>query len=357
MSIFHIFDCGRPEEKAGWLAAWQAWPEREPAGHPDYAALFARPGDRVVCAAQSCDGHGSGVLFPLIVRPLRNEPWGQTVDEACDLVSPYGYGGPFTWGQADAAEFWAGFESWTSRIHAVSLFARLSLFPEQLLPETSMPLLLEVNTSNVVRPLIGTVDAIWMDYEHKVRKNVNKARRNELTIVNDGGERLEEFLAIYYGTMERREASAGFYFSRGFFETIVREIPGGFRFFHCLKDGKMVSTEMVLVSNQHLYSFLGGTIAEAFEWRPNDLLKHAVVEWGLAQGKRAFVLGGGYGGEDGIFRYKQSFAPQGIVPFKVAKKIYDAALCDKLVVQRRELETGAGREWLPGEGFFPPYRA
>lgn len=347
---FRILDAAVEAERAEWLKIWQEWPAREPGGHPAYAALFAGDGEKACCAV-GYDANGT-VLFPIILRPLSVQSWAAN-EKAFDVTTPYGYGGPFRSGAPNTAAFTGAFENWALENGVVCSFARLSLFPEQLIEWPGA----QFTQLNVVRELQSGSEAIWNNYEYKVRKNVNKARRSGLTTISDDGERLEEFLEIYYSTMERRQAGQGYYFSRKFFETIVREMPGSFRFFHTLNGEQIVSTELVLVSTDYLYSFLGGTRADSFDLRPNDLLKHAIIEWGAEQNKKGFVLGGGYGGEDGIYRYKLSFAPDGATPFFVARNIHDAASYEKLVEQRRTFESEAGREWEPRAEFFPAYRS
>lgn len=64
-----------------------------------------------------------------------------------------------------------------------------------------------------------------MDFRQKVRKNVKRARNDGLQVVRDEtGERPEDFLEIYYSTMDRNNASDGDYFSRALFETLNRQI-------------------------------------------------------------------------------------------------------------------------------------
>ena len=59
------------------------------------------------------------------------------------------------------------------------------------------------------------------------------------------------------------------------------------------------------------------------------------------------MLGGGYGADDGIFRYKRSFAPHGLVPFFVGRRVLEPELYDELTA----------RVGGAGEGaFFPAYR-
>jgi hypothetical protein len=352
MSYFEILDAAIPEQLATWISLWQSWSAREISAHPEYARLFSRPCDRVVCASLNTDQ--GGVLFPLILRPLSTTSWGKDYGYCYDWTTPYGYGGPFTWGSIDAQFFWSAFDAWCMQNNIVCGFARLALFPEQLLPFVGE---VETKAMNVVRTLDPNPDILWMDYEHKVRKNVNKARRNGIEIcVDETGDRLQEFLSIYYATMERRQASVRYYFPVEFFQVLTEKLKGGFIFFHGLYQDKIVSTELVLVSVNYIYSFLGGTLADFFDFRPNDLLKHAIIEWGIAQHKKAFILGGGYEPQDGIFRYKLSFAPSGKIPFKIGKRIYNPTVYASLLQLRQEWEMAQGRLWIPDTGFFPAYR-
>src|SRR5262249_36124333 len=93
---FRLLDADRFEDRAAWLAHWDEWPDREIMAHPDYARLFARPQDRVLAAALRSGG--GGILFPVILRPMSEEPWARGWESASDLTTPYGYGGPFAWG-------------------------------------------------------------------------------------------------------------------------------------------------------------------------------------------------------------------------------------------------------------------
>src|SRR5688500_14525301 len=131
-SRVEFLDPGDPLDRAAWLEIWNSWPDREIMAHPDYVRLFARPADRVVAAAFRSDG--GGILYPLIVRPLTAEPWGAAEGSACDLTTPYGYGGPFAWNVTDqeTRDFWTAFDGWARSQDAVTSFDRLSLFPENL---------------------------------------------------------------------------------------------------------------------------------------------------------------------------------------------------------------------------------
>lgn len=70
---FRVLDSSSTEDAAAWFELWRAWPDREVMGHPEYARLFARPGDRTVCAVG--EDPGGTILFPLVLRPLAAESW------------------------------------------------------------------------------------------------------------------------------------------------------------------------------------------------------------------------------------------------------------------------------------------
>lgn len=350
MAEFHVLQAAVPEERNHWLDLWLRSPHREPFAHPAYVELFARDTEHALCACYQ--EPGATVLYPVIRRFLSNEPWAAS-ETASDLTSPYGYGGPFASDTAVGAApaLWPLFDDWCRENRIISTFTRLALFESQLpaLPEQATTLF-----PNVVRDLTAGPDAIWRDYAHKVRKNVQKARRSELRVeVDSSGARLSEFLEIYESTLDRRSAREDYYFDRTFFERLISRMPESFVFFHVLQGNTVISTELALLSRAHMYSFLGGTLAQHFELRPNDLLKHAAIEWACSRGLQAFVLGGGYGAEDGIYRYKLSFAPTGSLPFRVLRRTHDVAT----VTHLEQLRRASDPDWLPRVGFFPSYRS
>jgi len=338
-----------------WLDLWKRWPGREVMAHPSYVRLFARDGDRVFCvAARSSTG---GVLYPVIVRPISSEPWAKREPRGCDLTTAYGYGGPFAWNitERETMSFWSQFDFWARARGAITEFARLSLFPEQILPFHGE--ILDRGPS-VVRSLNLSDDELWADYEGKVRKNVKRARKEGVEISFDPlGLRLDDFISVYDATMNRREALSQYFFPRSFFESIISDLPGQFVFIHAIAGGKVVSSDIILLSAENAYFYLGGTLAEAYSMRPNDLLQHENFRYCRDRGLKRCILGGGYRPDDGVLRFKRSFAPGGDRPFRLGVKTYDRETSARLVERRREWERAQGREWNPVEGFFPPYRS
>ncbi|KAB1909847.1 GNAT family N-acetyltransferase [Micromonospora sp. BL1] len=349
-----ILDARSTSDRERWAALHQTWSRREVFAHPAYLRLFAGPEDQPL-AAYARTGSGF-ILYPFLLRPVDAPHLDVPPGRYHDVTSPYGYGGAFQEGadELDAKRFWESFDVFCARRNVVSEVTRLTLFDDERLPS---PGPVREKLVNVVRDLRTSDEDMWREFDHKVRKNVNKARRNGVTVEVDlDGARLDDFLRIYQGTMDRRAATSGYYFPRDFFQTIIDELPGQFAFFHALHDGRVVSTELVLSSALSLYSYLGGTEQAAFDLRPNDLLKFEICRWGRAQGRIRFVLGGGYAPDDGIFRYKRAFAPHGLVPFHLGTRVLDEPVYRRLCEAHQQEGTRRDAAWSASPDFFPEYR-
>jgi hypothetical protein len=338
------------------LDIWGTWHNYEIFGHPDYVNLYSGPDSKACCAVQGTNT--CVILYPFLLRDLSFQKYCFSL-KAFDITSAYGYSGPFYLGPRPSEEcigrFWHSLHGWAHENRVVSEFVRFSLFPETQLPYPGDRWLAG---EHVVRSLNTPEPKRWMEFEHKVRKNVKTAIRNGVRIETDAsGSTLNQFLEVYHRTLVRRSAHSEYYLSPQYFETLRRHLLGHFIFFHAILDGKTISTELVLLSADRIYSFLGGTLEEYFYCRPNDLLKYEIMKWGAARGKQHFVLGGGYQKEDGIFRYKLAFAPEGRRSYFLGGTVLHRGLYDDLLRHRSDYEATQGKQWQPKEPFFPAYRS
>lgn len=270
--------------------------------------------------------------------------------EYFDLITPYGYGG-FMGSISDWDRLNRAYTKYCTDNGYVCEFVRFELFTDYFRHYDGVT---QTRTHNVVRSLEMPLEDIWMDFKQKVRKNVKRANSNDLEIlIENDCTHLDDFLRIYYSTMDRSDADSEFYFSRKFFEDI-----GGMSdnavFFHAVYEGKIVSTELVIYGSHSAYSYLGGTDREYFDVRPNDFLKYEIIKWAKEKGLKNFVLGGGYGADDGIFQYKLCLAPHGIYDFYIGRKIFDTDAYDRLCAAGGAVSHSSN---LSEVGFFPEYRA
>lgn len=339
-----------------WKSLFLSWEKREPFVHPSYPSLFCNEKTSAKCAVlKAPEGI---VMYPFLLRDIGKEDFALSLD-AKDIITAYGYGGRYVISGHKNDQlshlFNQHFNAWTAAANVICEVIKFHLFEEDLL---TFPGLTESPLANIGVNLSLSAEEIWTGFEHKVRKNVKKAQRSELkTISESSGNYLEDFLRIYYNTMDRRLAKENYYFTPDFFKKIILLMPENFRFFHVLSDEKIISTELCLLSRDNIYSFLGGTNPQYFELRPNDLLKHEIILWGKENKKKWFVLGGGNSENDGIFKYKKSFAPQSIFRFNIGTLIYNVEKYNLLLDTKSNYFAEKRNEtWKPIKGFIPEYR-
>jgi hypothetical protein len=264
-----------------------------------------------------------------------------------DLSTPYGYGGFWIEGEGKRAVNEA-YDAYCKEVGYVSEFVRFHLYGDC---KDCFNGAVETHAHNIVRDLDLSFEQIEKDFEHKVRTNIRRACSSGLEIEFDPeGKRIDDFLQIYYETMDRTGAEKDFYFSKEFFNEL-NGMKDQHVFIHVLYENKVISSELILYGTENCYPFLCGTRQEYFHLRPYDYLKYESFKWAKEKGLKRAILGGGYGCDDGIYKFKKSFAPHGIYDYYIGKKIFNQEAYDRLVNLRCD-----GHPESFQTGYFPAYR-
>ena len=320
--------------------------------NPNYAKVYKDiDGDSDTFVFDSPYGK---ITYTYILRKIKWPIDGQTY---FDIVTPYGYGGPYCENVTDMQQLMAAYrEAFTKHCvehNIICEFHRFHLFDNVDFRENYFGETIELSANVVVNTKGDFENDIWNRYDRKVRKNVRKAESNGLEIIIEGNtNHLDDFLNIYDLTMDRNNADSYYYFGKEYFLNIERLLSDNFMYFHVVKDGKIISTELVLCSEKYAYSFLGGTLADYYEYRPNDYLKNEILKWCNRTGREKFILGGGYHKDDGIYKYKRCFTPDPDVMFYIGRYIFNQEVYDKAVEMRAKDDPNFDKE----TGYFPKYR-
>jgi CelD/BcsL family acetyltransferase involved in cellulose biosynthesis len=359
-----LLDAAVPEDRAEWISLWLACKVRRPYDHPGFLEAMRLPGERSLAIVCLLEGHLLS-LYPFNVLDLAQLPFVQQLVEGrgTDTVSPYGYGGATYEGggadrqtASDLLEY--ALRSFFGLMNVVSEFVREDLFAEHLTRRHDGEHV--VLQQNVVVDLRVVMEERWLRYAPKVRKNVRRAEAAGLRVeIGDDESFLEPFLGIYHATMTRRHADDRFFLAREKVQLMHESLQpsGGLAYALVFLEKRVVAAELLLLSTDTLYSFLGGTDADYFGLRPADLLKHQVIAWGHQKGYAHFAMGGGLKQGDGLFQFKRAFEPSGLTDFCVRRVVWNKEQYDLLVAEREKWEMGQGRTWRPDLNFFPAYRA
>ena len=321
--------------------------------NPNYAKVYRHIDGQEETFKLSCP---YGNIINTYIK--REVPWKLDGDIYYDIVTPYGYGGPLASDITDINKLMEAykktFTSYCHEKHIICEFIRFHLFDNVDIREHYYGITTKQLDDIVVDTTEDYDTQTWMKFQHKVRKNVKKAIKSGLQIIIENNlTHISDFLDVYNKTMDRNNAKDYYYFKIDYFENIAKYLPENYVFFHVLKDGKVISTELVLYADKYAYSFLGGTLADYYEFRPNDFLKNEIIKWCHQKQIQKFVLGGGYCKDDGIYRYKKGFTQSPDVPFYTGCNIFDQKKYDEFVALRALQDA----EFNPNSNYFPLYRA
>jgi len=319
---------------------------------PEYCGLFKEAEEVRLFVYKERD---DAVVYPFLLRRVNLIPGleGKLDQDLYDVTSPYGYGGPLASpaaGEGVWSSFYRCFADYCAGNDIITEFVRFHPILGNHCPlENQMEV---TRASSVVCVNLNKSDEeIWAGYERNNRKNINKAYREGLEVIlEDTPSHFSNFISIYHHTLFRNQAGEFYFFSSDFYDYIHKELKNSFLYAHTLKNGQIISTELLLFNQTYIHSFLGGTLEQFYAYRPNNILKHEVIKWAKSRGISYFLLGGGYREGDGIDNYKRSFARGGVLDFYVGKKVHNleaVKMLENMMAAKVPRESGS---------YFPGYR-
>lgn len=310
--------------------------------------------DALKYAILSIDGIPKAVMtFYLREIKIKNntETW-------YDAISPYGYSGPLFHPEIIDEEitiFWKLMDGWYKKNNVISEFIRFGLQNNHINYSGTV-----IHTLANVKGKIIDEETQWKNFKPKVRNNYRKANLSGLKSAifhkNISEEQIKEFYAIYISTMVRNEAVDQYYYSYEYFKNFIEENPNQCALVLISKESITISTELILLHQDTMYSFLGGTNSDYFGDRPNDFLKIEALNWGRLLGYKWYVLGGGRRDNDGLYQYKKSFfSKDQDITYFTGRKIIHPEKYHKLVSY--VFNNGvADSSLIHLDGYFPKYR-
>jgi Acetyltransferase (GNAT) domain len=307
---------------------------------PGYISLeSSRLGGTAVAAY--VDQPGVRLLLPLIRRAT---PGGG----AFDLVSPYGYPAPI----AQFEDVASIRDAFTAVVHTlretgfVSMFVRLHPILE--LPDdalTGSGALVEQGQT-VSIDLHQNESEQWHGIRGRFRTSLNRSERlGHRAFMDDTGEHLDRFTALYLDTMRRQNAAAEYFYTRDYLSGLWHELRGHIHLGIVEVDGEVACAGLFGESDGIVQYHLSGTDEKALELSPLKTLINFGRCWATRRGADVLHLGGGVGGaQDSLMQFKGGFSGRRHA-FKTWRVVLDE--------QRYEELSGGGSA---STDYFPAYR-
>ncbi|MGE2714588.1 GNAT family N-acetyltransferase [Mycolicibacterium litorale] len=307
---------------------------------PDFVSLeSSRLGGTALAAY--VDQPGVRLLLPLVRRAIPGS-------DAFDLVSPYGYSSPIAHSE-DVALVRSALSAVVQTLRDsgfVSMFVRRH--PVLELPDDAFAGLggMVEHGQTVSINLRQSDSEQWHGIRRDHRASLNRSERlGHRAFMDDTGEHLDRFIALYLDTMRRQNAAAEYFYSRDYFCGLWDKLRGHMHLGVVEIDGSIVCAGLFGESDGIVQYHLSGNDEQALKLSPMKTLINHARQWATRRGAEVLHLGGGVGGaQDSLMLFKAGFSDSRH-PFKTWRVVLDEQ-------QYKEL---SGKE-PDTNGFFPAYR-
>ncbi len=321
---------------------------------PSYQVLSAKNSSQEAVLIVCTEGPFT-IAIPLMFRPV-NEVEGLEEFPFRDATSVYGYVGPVASHENIPQSLIDKFQEilcdFLKEKGIVCVFSRLHPLINQKQLLTGLGDIVYVGETISI-DLNSTVEEQWSRYRKDHKRRINRLRRMGFSCLrNSSNEYLDEFIAIYYETMNRVKADDSYYFDARYFRGLVEAHDLGMQLFSVIYEGEIVCSGLFSLCSDIVQAYLGGTKSRFLKYSPDRLIFDEGRIWANAAGANYFHIGGGVGAkEDSLFEFKAGFS-RNRHNFYVWRLILDGDIYETL--QRKKEQWNRENECLPApRTFFP----
>ncbi|MCM3598330.1 GNAT family N-acetyltransferase [Metabacillus idriensis] len=326
---------------------------------PNFQDIYFTP---EYCEVYEKNGEGEAVLFiyqegekfvyyPFLKRKLSKlthlSLLKYYLNDFFDITTPYGYGGPLTNKPVDEQflkNFNEQFRQYCDDMNIITEFVRFHpLMQNHSLYKEVKPACIR---KTVYIDLTLDYSEIWINYDSKNRNRIKKSKTYDLEIRHRQTNDLDDFLTLYYSTMNRNDADYYYYFSREFFNNTSYLLNEKLELVEVLHKGVTIFSCFIMYSRNYLHYHLSGSNKDYQSYASNNFLIDYLVQWGKEKGIKYFHLGGGYSGDDSLYSFKKKFNKNGDLSFFIGRKIHNTEVYNKIVNECK---------YVKGD-YFPQYR-
>ena len=272
-----------------------------------------------------------------------------------DITTPYGYGGPLIISCKESEkdklvkDYYNKFENYCSENNIIAEFIRFHPINKNA-DDFRNVYDIEYVRKTVATNIKDYEDPIQNEFKKSCRREVRKAISNGVSFkIEKSPDNLDNFIELYYKTMERKDASDYYYFSDDYFKNILKNLKDYLLVTELIFQDKIISSELYFISDKLIHAHLLGSLQEYLYLSAGCLLEYATVLWGKENGYDYLHHGGGRTSEedDSLLRNKKKYCKNTEFKFYVAKKVWDDKLYYKICNKNNA---------NINSDFFPAYR-
>jgi FemAB-related protein (PEP-CTERM system-associated) len=151
--------------------------------------------------------------------------------------------------------------------------------------------------------LPGSRQVMWDGLDRKVRNQIRKAEKSNLTVASGGTALLDEFYAVFARNM--RDLGTPVY-SRSLFAAILAEFPGDARLHLVRLNGRTIAGALSYAFGDSIEVPSASSLREHRTLCPNHLMYWSIMEQAIAEGRTVFDFGRSTP-DDGTYHFKEQW--------------------------------------------------
>ena len=313
-----------------------------------YPELYARIENGTAEKIEVNNVHGS-----IVSHVIKREIPIDCSEKYFDLVTPYGYGGPIiTSLTGDKSELVHSFEEEMKRYvehnNIVSEFVRFHPIIENALDFKSI--------YNPVwdRKTVGTNlrdYSIDDEFSKSAKKYIRRALKAGVHYeIIQNPDNIDDFIKIYYSTMDRDNADDYYYFDKEYFTECLAKFGDHVLYVKVMVEDNVIAAGFYFVCDEILECHLSGTLTEFLHLSPAYITKIATAEWAAENGVSYIHYGGGTSRDENnsLYQFKKKFGQNTEFDFYIGKKVWNDSAYRKLCdVAKADVNSN----------YFPAYRS
>lgn len=274
------------------------------------------------------------IELPIVIRPIEDTGF-------YDITSVYGYAGPLykfedNYNPAELLSFFkTNFVAFCNEQNIVSVFSRLHPLIDQKPMIEGLGEMVDLNKT-VSIDLTKSADEQRKEYRKSLKSELNQLGRKEIFVKEAGNQHeTDQFISIYYETMDRVHAAPNYYFSKEYFYEFLNNPDFESKLLIAVKDEKVIAGAIFTLTEKIMQYHLAGTTEEFIRETPMKLILNEARLLGNQTTAENLHLGGGVGGQDddSLFRFKSAFSKNfkqfSVWKYIVNQKVYDELSKDK----------------------------
>lgn len=272
-----------------------------------------------------------------------------------DITTPYGYGGPIIKYKNEKdkekilSEYKKKFSLYCEENNIVSEFIRFHPIVNNACDFKTI-YDIEKNRMTLGTNLKAYNDPVKEEFSKSCRKNIRRALKAGVKYeIEEAPKSIDDFIKVYYSTMDRNKADNFYYFDKNYFEDAIKYFKNNILIVKAIFEGKTIAAGFYFIFNKTIHIHLSGTLSEYLYLSPAYILRYAITLWGKERGYNLIHHGGGRSSskDDGLYKFKKNFSKHTEFEFFIGKKIWNESIYNELC-NIKKIDKN--------EQFFPSYR-